>query len=122
MSLEASEISIVAENSNEISVVIDCAQPVEATVEVGGPPGASAFDVWLQQPGNAGKTEADFFESLRGPQGETGDVGPAGQDATGLGGYPVAFSDLSHGDLLEFGSSNAWVNVRRHELTDGGNF
>ena len=44
-------------------------------VEIGGDkgddgdPGPSAFQVWLAQPGNAGLTEQDFFEQLRGPDG-----------------------------------------------------
>lgn len=122
MSLEASEISIVAENSNEISVVIDCAQPVEATVEVGGPPGASSYDIWLQQPGNAGKTVVEYLESLHGPKGDRGETGPPGADAAaGLGGFPVLLNDILPGDLLEFGAS-AWVNGRPQSLTDGGNF
>ena len=122
MTLEASEISIQVESSNEISVVIDCAQSVEATVEVGGPPGASSYDIWLQQPGNAGKTISEYLESLRGPTGETGDTGPPGQDATGLAGIPVILNDLQPGDVLGFSVTNAFVNSRPQSLTDGGNF
>lgn len=37
-----------------------------------GPAGPSTFDTWLAQPGNAGKTEADFLEAQKGLQGEEG--------------------------------------------------
>lgn len=122
MTVDASEISVVVAYPDDISVVIDCAQPVEATVELGGPPGASSYDIWLQQPGNAGKTVSEYLESLRGPPGNTGDPGPPGQDATGLSGFPVVFNALMPGDLLEFSATNAWVNGRPQSLTDGGNF
>lgn len=108
--------------SNEISIVIDCAQSVEATVEVGGPPGASSYDIWLQQPGNTGKTVLEYLEALRGPKGDRGDPGPPGDDATGLNGFPVVFDGLLPGDLLEFSATNSWVNGRPQSLTDGGNF
>lgn len=122
MTLEASEISITAEVSNEISVVVDCALSVEATVQVGGVPGASSYDIWLQQPGNAGKTVVEYLESLRGPHGDKGEKGDPGKDATGLGGYPVTLIDLEHGDLLQFDSVGAWVKGTPQSLADGGNF
>lgn len=96
---------------SEISVVVDCSQPVLATVEVGGIPGASAYDIWLQQPGNAGKTIEEYLDDLRGLQGK---IGP--------GGYPVALTDIAPGDLLRLSVESAWVNVRPQVLTDGGNF
>ncbi len=45
-----------------------------------GPQGLSAFEVWLQQPGNENKTVAEFFNSLRGERGYDGQPGPAGED------------------------------------------
>jgi len=36
-----------------------------------GTDGDSAFDTWLQQPGNEGKTEQDFLESLKGEDGDS---------------------------------------------------
>lgn len=58
---------------DSITVVIDASDPVEAVVlvEEFGPPGSSAYDVWLAQPGNAGRSAAEFLESLRGPAGVT---------------------------------------------------
>ena len=122
MTLVASEISVTVESSKEISVVIDCAQPVDATVEIGGAPGASAYDIWLQQPGNSGKTVVQYLESQRGPTGPRGETGPPGLDATGLGGYPVVLVDVAPGDYLEFGVTSEWINGKRASLTDGGNF
>lgn len=46
-----------------------------------GPTGKSAYQVWLAQPGNAGKTETQYIASLKGAKGDTGATGPQG--ATG---------------------------------------
>jgi hypothetical protein len=46
---------------------------IEANIEESGPPGASAYEIWLSQPGNGGKTIAEFLESLKG---DVGDVNP----------------------------------------------
>lgn len=52
---------------SNISVVIDSAQTAEAVVHEAGPPGASAYEIWLAQPGNAGKTIPEFIASLQAP-------------------------------------------------------
>ena len=41
-----------------------------------GPTGKSAYQVWLAQPGNAGKTETQYIASLKGEKGATGATGP----------------------------------------------
>ena len=52
-----------------------------------GPTGKSAYQVWLAQPGNAGKTEAQYIASLKGAKGDTGATGPQVQTgATGATG------------------------------------
>lgn len=52
-----------------------------------GPTGKSAYQVWLAQPGNAGKTEAQYIASLKGEKGATGATGPQGPTgATGATG------------------------------------
>lgn len=52
-----------------------------------GPTGKSAYQVWLAQPGNAGKTEAQYIASLKGAKGDTGATGPQGPTgATGATG------------------------------------
>ena len=52
-----------------------------------GDPGDSAYEIWLQQPGNAGKSVAEFLASLKGKDGKdgkdgadgaVGPIGPAG--------------------------------------------
>lgn len=49
--------------------------------------GASAFEIWRSQSGNAGKSVAEFLESLKGYVGLDGPPGPAGpQGATGPAG------------------------------------
>lgn len=52
-----------------------------------GPTGKSAYQVWLAQPGNAGKTETQYIASLKGAKGDTGATGPQGPTgATGATG------------------------------------
>lgn len=52
-----------------------------------GPTGKSAYQVWLAQSGNAGKTEAQYIASLKGAKGDTGATGPQGPTgATGATG------------------------------------
>jgi hypothetical protein len=53
-------------------------QGTQGVQGVQGPAGQSAFQVWLTQPGNSGKSEAEFLISIQGPQGNTGAVGPQG--------------------------------------------
>src|SRR3954449_12328748 len=43
-----------------------------------GAAGLSAYEVWLQQPGNTGKSVEDFFASLKGAKGDTGERGLQG--------------------------------------------
>lgn len=51
-------------------------------------------------------------EGIQGPPGPSG-----------LGGYATGISTPIDGDLLSYSTtSNAWVNVRREEVCDGGNF
>jgi hypothetical protein len=38
----------------------------------------SAFNLWLNMPGNAGMGVTDFIEAITGPRGLQGDQGPAG--------------------------------------------
>lgn len=54
-----------------------------------------------------------------GPPGPAGDAGPAGGAL--IGGYPAVLAGLSPGDHLEF-NADAWGNVPRVTITDGGNF
>ena len=64
------------------------------------PGGYSAYELWIQQPGNEGKSLADFFEALRsdepGPPGEQGDIGPPTAGAGPVGDRPDA-SDVPDG-------------------------
>lgn len=53
-------------------------------------------------------------------EGIQGPAGPAGE-AVIAGYYTEAITPLQSGDLLSF-SGTKWVNVRRTEVSDGGNF
>ncbi|MEV5411409.1 hypothetical protein AB0K60_21540 [Thermopolyspora sp. NPDC052614] len=44
-----------------------------------GKDGKSAYEIWRSQPGNAGKSEAQFLESLKGPKGDPGSGGGSPQ-------------------------------------------
>lgn len=61
-------------------------EPERVWVDIGvpGPQGDSAYQVWLQLPGNAGKTEQEFIDSIKGQQGEVGEIGPDGKSAYAL--------------------------------------
>lgn len=62
--------------------------------------GKSAFDVWLEQDGNEGKSQTDFLNSLKGPKGdkgETGDKGATGEK--GEKGDPLKFEDLTEDQI-----------------------
>lgn len=56
---------------------------------------------------------------LPGPQGPPGAKGEPG--GTSIGGYEVAISGISVGDILAFSGTN-WFNNPQDRLTDGGNF
>lgn len=43
-----------------------------------GADGKSAYEVWVAQPGNAGKNEQEYLASLKGDKGETGAAGAKG--------------------------------------------
>ena len=89
-----------------------------ATGEPGptGPAGAaglSAYEIWLSQPENSGKTEQEFLASLVGPEGDPGictpgDVGPTGP--AGPQGEPGTSG---------FGASGAWYDLTDQEYGSG---
>ena len=84
--------------------------PQGPTGETGatGADGKSAYEVWVEQEGNAGKTEVDFFESLIGPKGDpgaTGEQGPQGETgetgADGKSAYEVWVSQEENAGKTE---------------------
>lgn len=105
-----------------------------------GDPGDSAFDIWLAQPGNEGKTVDDYLASLIGPKGDKGDKGDTGNTGdTGPPGpnpaiYTVAtqpaansvpnltlivIADLNGGTIFQ-AQSGAWVKIAAGVLETGG--
>jgi hypothetical protein len=44
-----------------------------------GPPGPSSFDIWRTQEGKPTAPMADYLLAMRGPKGDKGDIGPAGE-------------------------------------------
>ena len=44
-----------------------------------GEAGKSAYEVWKAQPGNEGKTEAEYLTDLKGEKGDQGDKGDQGE-------------------------------------------
>ncbi|QBJ02727.1 tail fiber protein [Pseudomonas phage Psa21] len=57
-------------------------KPTRVWVDIGvpGPVGKSAYQTYIELPGNAGKTEAEFIASLKGLKGDTGNNGEDGTD------------------------------------------
>jgi len=66
-----------------------------------GMPGLSAYQFWLTQPGNAGKTEDEYFESIKGEQGLQGP--PGGSDGASV----FTGAKSSAVDAGEFG----WISI-----------
>lgn len=131
--------TVVIDNDCDTIVVIEDLPAI--TVETSGLAPATEIDVVSQGPaGPVGPTGATgptgpAGESIIGPtgptgpqgvQGEVGPVGPPGPTGptgeTDLGGYDVELSGIQIGDLLEFGYTSKWINVRRETVSDGGNF
>ena len=80
-------------------------EPIRKWVDIGipGPEGKSAYETWLDIPGNAGKTEAEFIESIRGPRGNDGTNGLKGDD--GDSAYQVAVRDGFVGTEIQWFAS-----------------
>ena len=63
-----------------------------------GADGASAYDIWKSQPGNANKSVQDFLNSLKGQKGDTGATGATGpQGPAGPAGPKGAKGDSGDG-------------------------
>ena len=59
-----------------------------SSLDLGLVRGESAFETWKKQPGNSGKNEQQFLESLKGAKGDRGEQGLPG--AKGEQGLPGA--------------------------------
>ena len=60
-----------------------------SSVDLGLVRGESAFETWKKQPGNSGKSEQQFLESLKGAKGDPGAPGAKGDPgAPGAQGAP----------------------------------
>lgn len=55
-----------------------------SSLDLGLVRGESAFETWKKQPGNSGKNESQFLESLKGAKGDPG--APGAQGAPGKNG------------------------------------
>ncbi len=65
-----------------------------ASIDLGLVRGESAFETWKKQPGNSGKNEAQFIESLKGERGAQGIQGaPGAKGDRGEQGAPGAKGD-----------------------------
>ena len=62
-----------------------------SSLDLGLVRGESAFETWKKQPGNSGKNEQQFLESLKGAKGDRGEQGLPG--AKGEQGLPGAKGD-----------------------------
>lgn len=65
--------------------IADSVTPANSKFEnFGSLNGASAYEIWVEQPGNAGKTIEEFLASLRGTDGTNGTDGVDGVDGKNL--------------------------------------
>lgn len=62
-----------------------------ASLDLGLVRGESAFETWKKQPGNSGKNEQQFLESLKGAKGDPGAKGEKGDP--GIPGVPGVKGD-----------------------------
>lgn len=88
-----------------------------------GPTGKSAYQVWLTQSGNAGKTEAQYIASLKGAKGDTGATGPQGPTgAKGDKGDPFAIAKtFASVSAMNSGFSSDGVKEGQFVMIDTGN-
>lgn len=59
-------------------------QGIQGEQGLSGLNGKSAYDIWIEQPGNEGKSETDFLEFTRGSKGDKGDQGERGYDISNI--------------------------------------
>lgn len=69
------------------------------SINTGG--GKSAYDIWKEQPGNEGKSEEEFLESLKGEPGDAGIQGATGQSAYELWKTQFGNENKSEQDFLD---------------------
>src|SRR5690625_4287676 len=70
------EITFLDEDNNPVG------SPVTVLNGVDGEDGLSAYEIWEQLPGNDGKSEQDFIDSLKGEDGQDGQDGLDGKSIT----------------------------------------
>uniref|UniRef100_A0AB39CD30 N-acetylmuramoyl-L-alanine amidase n=1 Tax=Pseudomonas phage RVTF4 TaxID=3236931 RepID=A0AB39CD30_9VIRU len=77
-------------------------------IGVPGPQGASVYETWLKQPGNAGKPESEFLEAMKikGDKGERGNDGTNGTNGVdGKSAYEVAVENGFVGTVEQWEAS-----------------
>jgi hypothetical protein len=91
---------------------------------VTGADGKSAYEVWLAQPGNAGKSVGEYLLAITGPRGDKGDTGNAGADgaagssyltgqgapAAGTGNNGDTYEDINTGEVYRK-AGGAWTDT-----------
>lgn len=115
--------------------IVDDVTPANSKFEnFGSLNGASAYETWLELPGNAGKTEEEFITSLEGTDGVDGVDGKDGRNLEILGAKadeaavratvdPAdqdAYTTLDNGHLWIF-VKTAWVDAGPFRGTNGTN-
>jgi len=86
--------------------------------------GKSAFEIWKELPGNSGKTEQDFLDSLKGADGEVGVSGGTGVPGDkGTPGYPGAsvniYTDTATSTVYVQNSDGTWTPINGKDGKDG---
>lgn len=81
-----------------------------------GTNGESTYQLWLKQPGNEGKTEAEFLASLEGRDGVDGKDGTNGTN--GYSAYELAVISGYQGTLEDFNNLNTKSLSKEQNLSD----
>lgn len=90
-----------------------------------GTDGESTYQIWVRQPGNEGKTEAQFLETINGTDGRDGVDGINGKDGkdgtdgtNGYSAYELAVISGYNGTLEDFNSLNTKSLDKTKNLSD----
>lgn len=90
-----------------------------------GTDGESTYQIWVRQPGNEGKTEAQFLETINGKDGRDGVDGINGKDGkdgtdgtNGYSAYELAVISGYNGTLEDFNSLNTKSLDKTKNLSD----
>lgn len=85
-------------------------QGIQGEQGLSGLNGKSAYDIWIEQPDNEGKSETDFLEFTRGSKGDKGDQGERGYDISNIEQIVKSTEDGGK-NIIRVTRSDGWSKV-----------